>query len=60
MRYQKSGAYAEQTLGTIQVVKAFGQKKAEIDLYNIELNKTSASGKIQAILVGFANGLIEL
>ena len=60
MRYQKSGAHAEQALSAIKVVKAFGQEKSEIDSYNYELDKTSASGKIQAILVGFANGLIEL
>ena len=60
LRYQKSGASAEQALSAIKVVKAFGQEQHEIDNYNSELDNQNISGQVQSVLVGFSHGLLEL
>lgn len=60
IRYQKSGAHAEQALGAIKVVKAFGQENFEVTSYNQELDKYSSGANYQACLVGFAYGLLEI
>jgi len=59
LRYRKSGALAEQAIGSIKVVKAFGQEDRETKAYNRHLYSREASGRQQAILKGLASGLLE-
>lgn len=59
LRYRKSGAQAEQAIGAIKVVKAFGQEEREIKDYNYHLRKGNATATSQAVLKGLACGLLE-
>jgi len=60
LRYRKSGAIAEQALGSIKVVKAFGQEDRETKNYNRHLYSREASGRNQAILRGLSMGLLDI
>ena len=59
LRYRKSGAYAEQALGSIKVVKAFGQEVRETKDYNKHLNRGNRTAGKQAVMKGLASGLLE-
>ena len=59
LRYRKSGADAEQALGAIRVVKAFGQEDRETREFNKHLKRSNRTIGTQAIMKGLASGLIE-
>ena len=59
LRYRKSGADAEQALGAIKVVKAFGQEDRETREFNKHLKRSNRTIGTQAIMKGLASGLIE-
>ena len=59
LRYRKSGAYAEQAIGSIKVVKAFGQEERETKDYNKHLNTGNKTASKQASMKGLASGLLE-
>lgn len=59
VRYRKSGAFAEQAIGAIKVVKAFGQEERETALYNKHLDGSAGSAETQALLKGLASGFLE-
>ena len=59
LRYRKSGADAEQALGAIKVVKAFGQEERETKNFNKHLKRGNRTSGRQAIMKGFASGMLE-
>ena len=59
LRYRKSGADAEQALGAIRVVKAFGQEDRETREFNKNLKRSNRTAGTQAIMKGFASGMLE-
>ena len=57
--FRESGADAEQTLGSIRIVKAFGQEKQEIQRFNQHLSGKDDLIKKQALMFGISKGLLE-
>jgi ABC-type multidrug transport system fused ATPase/permease subunit len=57
--YRKSGADAEQALGSIKLVKAFGQEKIEIDKYNEDLKINEKTLSRYSVNYGFSFGFLE-
>jgi len=52
--YSKSASHAEQALGNIKVVVAFGQEKREIDNYVKHLDEAKKQGKIGKAIIGLS------
>ena len=59
INYSKCNAHAEETLGAVKVVKAFGQESKEVIEFNDRLDSGHHSATTQAIKKGFGAGLIE-
>ena len=59
-RYLKAGANAEQALGAVKVVKAFGQEEHEKNEYNSHLIKNNKGISQQASLKAFSMALVDL
>ena len=52
--YAKSASHAEQALGNIKVVAAFGQEKREVDNYVKHLDEAQRQGRIGRFIIGFS------
>ncbi|XP_078320541.1 ATP-dependent translocase ABCB1-like isoform X1 [Crassostrea virginica] len=56
--YAKAGAVADEVLGAIRTVVAFGGQDKECERYSVHLNDAKGSGIKKGITVGFSMGLI--
>ena len=57
--YSRCNTHAEETLGAVKVVKAFGQESKEVIEFNDRLDSSHQSATAQAIKKGFGAGIIE-
>ena len=56
--YAKAGAIAEEALGAIRTVVAFGGEKKEVEKYSAELKLAKRNGIIRSILTTSSMGLV--
>lgn len=56
--YGSAGAIAEEVLGAIKTVMAFGGQQKEIDRYKVHLETACKNNTKRALLTGVSNGLM--